>query len=160
MADETNPLTTDEATVEMPTPEEETVNRWPGAKYGFHWGTGRRKSSSARVRLREGTGQILVNGKDYKVYFPVEQQQKAVEAPLKATETVGKYDVFVTTTGGGITGQAGAITMGLARALCSADQGLEAALRGAGQLTRDSRMKERKKPGQRGARRKFQFSKR
>ncbi len=127
---------------------------------GFWWGTGRRKSSVARVRIREGEGQITVNDKDFKDYFPNSQDQNQVSAPLSATETVKKVDIFVRTHGGGTSGQSGAIKMGLARALCAMDESLETALRDGGLLTRDSRMKERKKYGQRGARRRFQFSKR
>ena len=137
-----------------------TVHRISVNKQGFHLGTGRRKSAVARVRLKEGAGQIVVNRKEYKVFFCNEQDRNAVDAPLRVTDMVDKLDIFVNVAGGGPTGQAGAIRMGMARALLSLDQNLEPALRDAGHLTRDSRMKERKKPGQRGARRKFQFSKR
>ena len=131
-----------------------------GPAYGYYWGTGRRKTAVASVRLREGTGAILVNRKDWKTFFCNDQDRNQVEAPLTATESAGKIDIFVNVKGGGPTGQAGAVKMGLARALLNYDPTMEPALRTSGLLTRDSRMKERKKPGQRGARRKFQFSKR
>ncbi|MFO0984096.1 MAG: 30S ribosomal protein S9 [Planctomycetota bacterium] len=127
---------------------------------GFYWGTGRRKTSVARVRIREGRGEFKVNGREVKEFFGTEQAVLAVAAPLKATSTEGKYDVFATVDGGGLTGQSGAILLGLSRALIKIDATLEEALRGGGFVTRDSRMKERKKYGQRGARRRFQFSKR
>ena len=127
---------------------------------GFYWGTGRRKTSVARVRVREGTGTFLVNEKEVKVYFPTPQELLDARAPLVAAQVESKWDVFVNVKGGGPMSQAGAVRMGLARTLCNADQTLEPVLRDAGFLTRDSRMKERKKYGQRGARRRFQFSKR
>ena len=129
-------------------------------KPNYIWGVGRRKSSVARVRLALGTGKIEVNGRTLNEYFTGERDRKAIFGPLEVTNTGGKMDVLVNATGGGQTGQAGAIVMGLGRALAKFDSGLEGALRGSGFLTRDSRMKERKKYGQRGARRKFQFSKR
>lgn len=126
----------------------------------FLWGTGRRKTAVARVRIRPGTGKISVNEREINDYFTKEEDRKAIFGPLEVTNTGGKMDIHVTATGGGQTGQAGAIVMGLARALVKHDKALEVALRNAGFLTRDSRMKERKKYGQRGARRRFQFSKR
>ena len=126
----------------------------------FIWGTGRRKTSVARVRVRPGTGKISINERELNDYFTKEEDRKAIFGPLEVTNTGGKMDIFVNATGGGQTGQAGAIVMGLARALLKYDVSLEAPLRNAGFLTRDSRMKERKKYGQRGARRRFQFSKR
>ncbi|HWP39324.1 MAG TPA: 30S ribosomal protein S9 [Tepidisphaeraceae bacterium] len=126
----------------------------------YVWGVGRRKTSVARVRIAPGTGKIEVNGRSINDYFTAEQDRKAIFGPLEVTNTGGKMDVFVNATGGGLSGQAGAIVMGLARALARYDSSLEGALRNAGFLTRDSRMKERKKYGQRGARRRFQFSKR
>ena len=123
-------------------------------------GTGRRKTSIARVRLCPGTGSILVNDKPYTDYFKNEQDRHDVLLPFKATETLSKYDVVVRVSGGGATGQAGAVVLGVARALSQHNSNLEGPLRAAGLLTRDSRMKERKKYGQRGARRRFQFSKR
>ena len=132
----------------------------PTAKPSYVWGVGRRKSSVARVRVAPGNGRIEINGRSLNEYFTGERDRKAIFGPLEVTNTGGKMDVLVTADGGGPTGQAGAIVMGLGRALAKYDQGLEIALRGAGFLTRDSRMKERKKYGQRGARRRFQFSKR
>ena len=123
-------------------------------------GTGRRKSSVARVRVRDGIGKITINRKSIEEYFVNEQDRMAVQATLDAVEFGGKVDVIVRVNGGGITGQSGAIRMGLARALVSYDMSLHEALREGGFLTRDSRMKERKKPGLRGARRGVQFSKR
>jgi len=123
-------------------------------------GTGRRKSSVARVRLRPGSGKVVINKKQLDEFFKNEQDQKAVLAPLKATEQVDKVDLIVRVHGGGTTGQSGAIKMGIARALMSLDTELFPALRDGGFLTRDSRMKERKKCGLHGARRGTQFSKR
>ena len=131
--------------------------RLPG---GYYYGTGRRKSSTARVRMRSGEGRILINGRPVDEYFTEHRDRKAIMAPLEATETTGRYDVFANVTGGGFTGQAGAVILGLARALKSVDSALEPTLRDGGYLTRDSRMVERKKYGRRGARRGFQFSKR
>ena len=130
-----------------------------GAKT-FTWGIGRRKSAVARVRIAPGTGKILVNERELNDYFTFERDRKAIFGPLEVTNTGGKMDVFVNATGGGASGQTGAIILGLGRALAKYDATLEAPLRGAGFMTRDSRMKERKKYGQRGARRRFQFSKR
>lgn len=125
-----------------------------------YYGTGRRKSSTARVRLVPGTGNITINGRDARDYFPYETQILILNQPLQATETEGTYDVLVNVNGGGFTGQAGAIRHGIARALLEADPGYRAALKSAGFLTRDPRMKERKKYGLKGARRAPQFSKR
>ena len=130
------------------------------AEKEFTWGTGRRKTSVARVRICEGAGNIVINGRKYDEYFPIIQDQQKVLAPLKATETVSKFDIYVNVRGGGGTGQSGAVLLGIARALMKSDEGLESTLRDGGFLTRDSRIKERKKYGQRGARRSFQFSKR
>ena len=130
------------------------------AKPTFVWGVGRRKSAVARVRIAPGSGKIEVNGRTLNDYFTNERDRKAIFGPLEVTNTGGKMDVFVNADGGGPTGQAGAIVMGLGRALAKYDTNFEGALRNAGFLTRDSRMKERKKYGQRGARRRFQFSKR
>src|SRR3954468_10728695 len=132
----------------------------PQGKQTFVWGTGRRKTAVARVRIAAGSGKILVNDRQLNDYFSSERDRKAIFGPLEVTNTGGKMDVLVNASGGGLTGQAGAIIMGLGRALVRFDQTLEKSLRDAGFLTRDSRMKERKKYGQRGARRKFQFSKR
>ena len=123
-------------------------------------GTGRRKSSVARVRVRDGEGKITINRKPLDEYFVNVQDQAVVTETLSAVELTGKLDVIVRVGGGGLTGQSGAVRMGLARALVSYDESLHDALRDGGFLTRDSRMKERKKPGLRGARRGVQFSKR
>ena len=127
---------------------------------GFFWGTGRRKSAIARVRIREGTGQIKINDKDFDKYFPVDHQQRTVVAPLDATDTRKRVDVFVNASGGGTTGQADAIALGIARALVTASKEYQGALRLGEYLTRDDRKVERKKYGRAGARRSFQFSKR
>lgn len=126
----------------------------------YFWGTGRRKTAIARVRLKPGSGKFEVNKKPLEKFFTEDKDRMDATAPLKATGTFGKVDVFVNVKGGGITGQAGAIILGVARALKQANPGYDDALRSNGFLTRDSRMKERKKYGQRGARRSFQFSKR
>jgi small subunit ribosomal protein S9 len=126
----------------------------------YIWGTGRRKSAIARVRLASGTGKIEVNGRPFEAYFVTEGSRATAVSPLAATETRAKFDVKVALHGGGPTGQAGAMRLGVARALKTIDPALEPKLREGGFLTRDSRMKERKKYGQRGARRRFQFSKR
>ncbi|MEC7409095.1 MAG: 30S ribosomal protein S9 [Planctomycetota bacterium] len=123
-------------------------------------GTGRRKSSVARVRVRAGSGKITVNSKPLSEYFVNEQHQNAVTSTLDAVEHSDSVDVLVRVNGGGMTGQSGAVRMGLARALVSYNESLHESLRDGGFLTRDSRMKERKKPGLRGARRGVQFSKR
>jgi small subunit ribosomal protein S9 len=123
-------------------------------------GTGRRKSSVARVRLVPGTGKITINDRDISDYIPFEALRVVVNQPLVATETVGTYDVLVNVNGGGYTGQAGAIRHGIARALLQADPEFRPTLKRAGLLTRDARMKERKKYGLKGARRAPQFSKR
>jgi small subunit ribosomal protein S9 len=129
-------------------------------KYGYWWGTGRRKSSVARVRIKPGDGKLLVNKKELNEYFVREQDRKAVLAPLNSVGARKSFDVFINVKGGGTTGQAGASLLGIARALRKYDDSLVQALRDGGHLTRDPRMVERKKPGQRGARRRFQFSKR
>jgi small subunit ribosomal protein S9 len=137
------------------------VSRLKGKQLGgFFWGTGRRKTSVARVRVRPGTGIFMVNERDVKAFFPTVQELFDARAPVASLQAENKWDVFANVMGGGPVGQAGAVRMGLARALCNADETLEQPLRDQGFLTRDSRMKERKKYGQRGARRRFQFSKR
>ncbi|WP_050613663.1 30S ribosomal protein S9 [Bacillus testis] len=125
-----------------------------------YYGTGRRKSSVARVRLVPGEGRIVINGREISEYFPFETLILVVKQPLVATETTGSYDVLVNVSGGGFTGQAGAVRHGIARALLQADPEFRPALKSAGLLTRDARMKERKKYGLKGARRAPQFSKR
>ena len=122
--------------------------------------TGRRKTAIARVRLSKGSGQIVVNDRKFEDYFPTTDLRLIVEAPFKAIEGVGQYDIVAICEGGGPAGQAGALRHGISRALIQADENLRAVLKKAGFLTRDPRMKERKKPGQPGARRRFQFSKR
>ena len=123
-------------------------------------GTGRRKTSVARVYLRDGKGSIKVNGKDVKEFFPIEEHVIQIELPLNVTDTLGKYDFVITVKGGGISGQAGAIRHGISRALLELDETHRSVLKSNGFLTRDARMVERKKYGQKGARKKFQFSKR
>ena len=125
-----------------------------------YYGTGRRKSSVARVYLVPGTGKITINKRDIDEYLGLETLKVVVRQPLVATETVEKFDVIVNVKGGGYTGQAGAIRHGIARALCKADEEFRPALKKAGYLTRDPRMKERKKYGLKAARRAPQFSKR
>ena len=126
----------------------------------YFYGTGRRKKSVARVRIVPGTGVITVNGRDVDDYFGLETLKLIVNQPFGVTETTGKFDIIATVTGGGISGQAGAIRHGLARALLAADEANKPALKAAGFLTRDPRMKERKKYGLKAARRAPQFSKR
>ena len=125
-----------------------------------YYGTGRRKSSVARVRLVPGEGRIVVNSRDIKEYIPSAALIEDIKQPLNLTETTGNYDVLVNVSGGGTSGQAGAIRHGISRALLEADPEYRATLKRAGMLTRDARMKERKKPGLKGARRAPQFSKR
>lgn len=122
--------------------------------------TGRRKTSTARVRLAKGAGSILVNGLDVKDYFDTKDMVDTVSRPLQLTDRSGQYDLRISVKGGGKVGQSGAIAHGLSRALVIAEEDLKPALKKAGLLTRDARMKERKKIGQPGARKKFQFSKR
>ena len=130
------------------------------AKTTKFYGTGRRKSSIARVYITPGTGKIVINKKDMDEYFGLDTLKVIVKQPLVATGTEGKYDVLVNVCGGGFTGQAGAIRHGISRALVKASEDNKAALKTAGFLTRDPRMKERKKPGLKKARKAPQFSKR
>ena len=123
-------------------------------------GTGRRKTSVARVRLAVGTGKFTINGKSFEDYCYQEETQKIALSPLVTAGMTGKVDIRVNVFGGGAHGQAGAIRLGIARALCAMDINFRQALKKAGHLTRDGRAKERKKPGQPGARKRFQFSKR
>ncbi len=129
-------------------------------KGGFYWGTGRRKTSVARVRIRPGAGKLLINSKKLDDYFKITQDRNAVISPLAAAKVEKAFDVFVNVRGGGTTGQAGATMLGIARALKNYDMSLAQMLRDGGYLTRDPRMVERKKPGQSGARKRYQFSKR
>jgi len=129
-------------------------------KGGYIWGTGRRKTAVARVRIKPGSGKFIVNGKDADKFFTELRDRTNIAAPLKATNTAGSIDVLATVCGGGFTGQAGAVILGLSRALKRYDPTLEPILRSNNMLTRDARKVERKKYGQSGARRRFQFSKR
>ena len=125
-----------------------------------HLGTGRRKRAVARIFLRDGKGQITVNGRSFESYFPSEQSRAIVRQPLLATETADKFDILINTSGGGPSGQAGAAKLGIARALIEFNSELRGKLKELGFLTRDARQHERKKYGQKGARKRFQFSKR
>ncbi|MBT8762677.1 30S ribosomal protein S9 [Desulfohalobiaceae bacterium Ax17] len=126
----------------------------------FFYGTGRRKTSIARTRLYNGSGQIIVNGRPYNEYFPRATLQMIIKQPLELTKTAGKFDIKVNVKGGGLAGQAQAIKHGISRALLDFDPELRPVLKKAGFLTRDARVKERKKYGQRGARARYQYSKR
>ena len=126
----------------------------------YYYGTGRRKSSVARVRVYEGTGKFTINNRDIDDYFGLETLKLIARQPMALTDTLGKFDIVCTVTGGGVTGQAGAIRHGLSRALLQYSEDLKPVLKKAGLLTRDSRMKERKKYGLKAARRAPQFSKR
>ena len=125
-----------------------------------HYGTGRRKTSTARVFLRPGSGTITINARPIEASFPTETLRLVIRQPLVLTENLEHFDVMATTAGGGISGQAGAIRLGIARALLDYNEDLRSPLRKAGLLTRDPRAKERKKYGMAGARKRFQFSKR
>ena len=124
------------------------------------WGTGRRKTATARVKLTKGTGKIAVNGKKLEEYFPLESMHSYINQPFQISGLEGQFDLHVNVNGGGSIGQAGAVRHGIARALIEYDQDLRPVLKQSGMLTRDARAKERKKPGQPGARKRFQFSKR
>jgi small subunit ribosomal protein S9 len=125
-----------------------------------YYGTGRRKTSTARVYLRPGGGSITVNRREFNTYFPNEALQMIIRQPLRLTETAAKFDILVNVKGGGTAGQAGAVRHGITRALMEFNIDLRPALKKAGLVTRDPRQKERKKYGQKGARARFQFSKR
>ena len=125
-----------------------------------YYGTGRRKTSTARVFLRPGTGTVIINRKAFEQAFPTEAHRNQIKQPLAVTETADKFDVLATIAGGGIAGQAGALRLGIARALVEYNIELRPRLKKEGFLTRDARIKERKKYGQKGARKRFQFSKR
>ena len=124
------------------------------------YATGRRKTSSARVFLRPGTGTITVNHREFNAFFPTEALRTQIKKPLVLTETVEKFDILATVAGGGVSGQAGAVRLGIARALVEYNLELRKRLKNEGLLTRDARAKERKKYGMAGARKRFQFSKR
>jgi small subunit ribosomal protein S9 len=132
----------------------------PKPQNGFFWGTGRRKSSVGRVRIKKGSGKILINGRAMEEFFHQDRDRSVINSVLTSTNHQGDVDVFADVSGGGFTGQAGAVVLGVARALRKMDPGTYETLRDGNFLTRDPRMKERKKYGQRGARRGFQFSKR
>jgi small subunit ribosomal protein S9 len=151
---------TGDSPVDTPVVEEAPVYEPPAPIPDVVWGTGRRKSSVARVRIKNGSGRILVNGRDYKEYFPSVCYQIVAIAPLRVTSSQSRFDVFANIRGGGLTGQAGALSLGIARAIKVIDQSLEQVLRDNNLMTRDPRMKERKKYGLHGARRGVQFSKR
>ena len=125
-----------------------------------YYGTGKRKSSTARVRLLPGAGQVIVNKRDLSEYFKSETQRTVIRYPLAVTDNLGKFDIRAIVNGGGTSGQAGAIRLGIANALLQFNAELRPRLKRAGLLSRDSRIKERKKYGQKGARKRFQFSKR
>lgn len=126
----------------------------------FFWGTGRRKVATARVRICRGEGKIIVNNRDFEEYFPIPLTRKIIVQPLATTETMGKFDIYANITGGGSTGQSGALRHGIARALVKFNEEFRSPLKRGGFLTRDPRMKERKKYGLKKARRRPQFSKR
>jgi small subunit ribosomal protein S9 len=125
-----------------------------------YYGTGRRKTSTARVFLRPGTGAISVNYREFNAFFPTEALRTQIRRPLVITETTDKFDILATVEGGGVSGQAGAVRLGISRALVEYNLELRKALKEEGMLTRDARAKERKKYGMAGARKRFQFSKR
>ena len=126
----------------------------------YTWATGRRKCAAAQVRIIAGKGEVTVNSQKFDEYFPIEPMRGYVTQPLQVTGTLGKYDIKVNVKGGGDVGQAGALRHGIARALLKCEPDSKSVLKESGMLTRDSRVKERKKPGQPGARKRFQFSKR
>ena len=132
----------------------------PEVKSSTYIGTGRRKTAVARVRLASGTGKILVNGRPFENYFPLESLRVTATQPLTVTGTADKFDAQITVSGGGPNGQAGAVRHSIARALLTVDANLRPTLKAEGLLTRDPRMRERKKYGQPGARKRFQYSKR
>jgi small subunit ribosomal protein S9 len=156
---------TEETTVKItlgtsaPKPAAQPAGKGPD-KGGCYCGTGRRKTSVARVRIKPGEGKMLINKRKLEEYFRGDQDRSAVLAVLAATKTEKSFDILVNVRGGGTTGQAGATVLGIARALKNYDPGLAQTLRDGGYLTRDPRMVERKKPGQSGARKRYQFSKR
>lgn len=150
----------DEPSVEDLADRPDPLIRGKVDRYGVAWGTGRRKTAVARVRLKDGNGQITVNGRTLEEYFPVVRDQRLIYGPLEAVEAAGKVDVIVNVRGGGPTGQTGAVVLGIARALQAKDPSTHHTLSTGGFLTRDGRMVERKKYGFKKARKSFQFSKR
>lgn len=155
----TDSVVTNPAAAATPQPAPKPVKSEP-LKGGYWWGLGRRKCSVARVRIKLGTGKLLVNKEELNKYFKREQDRSAVTSPLKAVGAEKAFDIFINVTGGGTTGQSGASLLGIARALRKYDDNYVQVLRDGGYLTRDPRMVERKKPGQSGARKRYQFSKR
>lgn len=156
-------LLIDPSIVGIKTPEKPATQASPKKgpdKAGFYWGTGRRKTAVARVRIKPGEGKMVINGKEMKEFFKSVNDRRTVLAPVTSIKSETKFDVFANVEGGGPTGQAGAVLLGIARALKDYDENYLPALRDGGYLTRDGRMKERKKYGQKGARKRFQFSKR
>ena len=155
---------TEEAPVNdnVETPAEPVTTKAPasGALKTYIWGTGRRKKAIARVRIRSGSGKVLINKRPVEEYFKADRDRQAAVSPLDTVQMTSNYDVWANVNGGGPTGQADAVMLGLARALMKAAPETTEALREKGLLTRDARMKERKKYGQKGARKRFQFSKR
>ncbi len=129
-------------------------------KQNYFHGTGRRKTAVAQVRLMAGTGAIIINGMPFEQRFPADEHRRIILQPLVTTDSVGKYNVVVKVEGGGVTGQSGAISHGISRALVAADERFKSTLRQAGLLTRDARAKERKKPGLKRARKAPQYTKR
>ena len=144
----------------VPARKDVPIRRKTPDKGGFIWGTGRRKSSVARVRIKPGNAKLMINKREVDKYFTQEQDRNAIKAPLEAADVLNAFEIHVNVSGGGTTGQAGAIRLGIARALVNYDEALLLKLRDGGHLTRDGRMVERKKPGKPGARKSFQFSKR
>lgn len=142
------------------TPPSSQVRRVKTLAGGYTYGTGRRKTAVARVRIRPGEGKFLINDRPAEKYFPNVRDRGDIVAPLRAAECLGKLDILVSVKGGGLSGQAGAVVLGVARALMGFNPDFEKALRSGGYLTRDSRKVERKKYGQSGARKRYQFSKR
>lgn len=161
MSDEPNPAPIQDTESETPAPAPVVATKKKSSVVNpYVWGTGRRKSAVARVRIRPGSGKFVVNKRDVDVFFCIDKDRHAVREPLVVTDTLKSYDVFVNVSGGGVTGQAGAVVLGLARALTKDNPDFDAKLREHHLLTRDARRVERKKYGLRGARRSFQFSKR
>lgn len=159
MTDEPTPVP--EPVIGIPDSTPTTTDRaFPPGTTAYVWGTGRRKAAVARVRIRPGQGKFLINKREVDAYFCIARDRASVLRPLEVTETGKSYDVFVNVHGGGITGQSGAVVLGLARALAKTSADYLPKLREYNLLTRDPRKVERKKYGQRGARRRFQFSKR
>jgi small subunit ribosomal protein S9 len=149
---------TNDKPIETPAPVA-VVPSGPDA-HGQYWGTGRRKKSIARVRVKKGSGTITINSRTLENFFHQDRDRTAIKSLIAKTGNEGKVDVFAEVEGGGFTGQAGSVVLGLARAIRKMDTSADTVLRDGGFLTRDPRMKERKKYGRRGARRRFQFSKR